>query len=354
LAFSSDAAPRVVSLVDYREDASPTSSDLWISNLDGTQSRRLTTERGQLVLLAEWSPKNDRIAYIAQDTGILDQRRARLVAIDVPSGRKRVIAESGVAAPRWSRDGDTLFFFEFRSEDNTWRPRRISLPSGSAEPVSDLSSPAPGVFSPDGSRIAVVQGSDLILHNVATGVRTVRSLPHPLLPSVSLFSGDGRWLYLGGVRAGGIIKRSASLLVEVAGDRVIALDSVMSGGAVDARGAATFGEDGAGNPARRVQITVAGWVPGAEDKLLVGITPGSVGSCIPALALTAPENRSAVAQGVSTPWVLYSIERNIVQPVSGVETPPPPVQNPRNAVRISPDGRTFTVGSWLYQSKISL
>ena len=81
LVWSPDGKQIAYSLVFNTAVDSPSTSELWVANADGTQSRRLTTEAGPLV----WSPDGKYI--------IFGRLQARLYLIRADGSGERYIAQ---------------------------------------------------------------------------------------------------------------------------------------------------------------------------------------------------------------------------------------------------------------------
>lgn len=88
--------------------------EIWISDLDGSNARQMTNMGGPLCANPRWSPDGRYIAFDAIKDGQRD-----LYLVDVQTAEVRPVT-SGVdreQTPRWSRDGEWLYFGLFRPPD---------------------------------------------------------------------------------------------------------------------------------------------------------------------------------------------------------------------------------------------
>jgi Tol biopolymer transport system component len=143
--------------------------EIWVVNADGTRAHPLRKTPQLWEFDVDWSPAGDRIAFT-------DLRRGSIW------GRLRVMSTDGkilhsidpgsahnTAMPDWAPDGRTLAFVKWPNRMNDGGIFRdaeiwVTTSSGSTRQltrntVSDTSS----AWSPDGSKIAFVRGSDDIV-----------------------------------------------------------------------------------------------------------------------------------------------------------------------------------------------
>ena len=85
------------------------------------------------------SPEGQRVAFVLRETDIAANRgRTQLWLVDLAGGTPRQLTRdlSGASAPRWSPDGQSLFFLSARSgSTQVWR---LALGGGEAQQVTDL------------------------------------------------------------------------------------------------------------------------------------------------------------------------------------------------------------------------
>ncbi len=85
-------------------------SEIYVMNADGSGQRRLThTSRSEFFLA--WSPDGDRIVYTAYDSGL----NATLWVMDAADGSEREQLASG-ALPSWSPDGERIVYTAYFGE----------------------------------------------------------------------------------------------------------------------------------------------------------------------------------------------------------------------------------------------
>ncbi len=121
---------------------------VWTSEIDGTQLRRLTDFKGGgLVADVRWSPDGRRLAFVASENGRID-----VFVANVETARLTRITEHPAPEeePRWSPDGKALLFASKRTGD--WRIFKAHL--GAEIRVDDeptFDAPAYSVeFGPEG------------------------------------------------------------------------------------------------------------------------------------------------------------------------------------------------------------
>jgi len=103
------------------------------------------------------SPDGSMVAYVLRTTDLdADRGRTDLWMVPVAGGTPRRLTTdpAGDHSPRWSPDGESLFFLSSRSgSSQVWR---LPLAGGESRQVTDLPLDVTGfVLSPDGTRLAV-------------------------------------------------------------------------------------------------------------------------------------------------------------------------------------------------------
>jgi len=103
------------------------------------------------------SPDGATVAYVLRTTDLdADRGRTDLWMVPVAGGTPRRLTTdpAGDSSPRWSPDGESLFFLSSRSgSSQVWR---LPLAGGESRQVTDLPLDVTGfVLSPDGTRLAV-------------------------------------------------------------------------------------------------------------------------------------------------------------------------------------------------------
>lgn len=213
-------APDGRSLVAWRADDAGGGSSLWLLRADGSGATRLAADAAA-VAFPVWSPDGAAIAFSARGPA----ERWSLRLLTMADGSSRVIsgaAQELASRPQFSPDGRDLAY-QAHEDDGfaLWRARFPAgaagevdyaaaprlLPTSSLPPLDLGQAPGNGVWSPDGSRIAV----QLPVSDVAPGGERILSYKtwlldpdgrHPLLlvPDGTLaerspsWSPTGRWI----------------------------------------------------------------------------------------------------------------------------------------------------------------
>lgn len=175
-------------------------SELWVTRLDGTVSRRLTAPYpAPNVGGSDWSPDGRTIVFVRYAPSPVGGYRGSLWRIPATGGRPTLIHAPRYSAndPSWSPDGRRIAYGDVRqrlwvvSVDGTGQRTLGPLDVRGAKPR----------WSPDGSRIAFIQcGTALTLSVLDLRTSRVRRV-FRLDPSNSqafdlAWSPDGRWLAL--------------------------------------------------------------------------------------------------------------------------------------------------------------
>lgn len=105
--------------------------ELWISSIEGTNLRQLTSDGGGLTGSPSFSPDGLQIAF---DSRIDGHSHIFLMPAAGGSPRQLTFGDSNDIVPRWSVDGKSLFFASNRS--GGWQSWKLSLPAGQLERVT--------------------------------------------------------------------------------------------------------------------------------------------------------------------------------------------------------------------------
>jgi Tol biopolymer transport system component len=108
------------------------STDIWISNADGSDPHAITHGPGNLQSSPSWSPDDQEIAFAAARLSGSDQH-IWIVNADGSNARELTHGPGGHANPSWSRDGRWVYF----TSNVAHRPElwRVSSAGGTAVPV---------------------------------------------------------------------------------------------------------------------------------------------------------------------------------------------------------------------------
>ena len=118
-----------------------------IDTLTGEEAGILGNDRGGLYASASWSPDGGRIALADMNGGLM-----LVIPGNERSGSARLAAPAGVY-PSWNPQGSTIYF----------GGSLIRTDQAEAEPLLLNASRSIGVWSPDGTRLAVAAGGELLL-----------------------------------------------------------------------------------------------------------------------------------------------------------------------------------------------
>ena len=89
------------------------SSQIFIANSDGTQSKQISQENGEY-FNPTWSPLGDMIAYSKSEGG-----NSYIGVMDIDGSNERMITTGHlVENPSWSNDGKRILFYKFDANDN--------------------------------------------------------------------------------------------------------------------------------------------------------------------------------------------------------------------------------------------
>lgn len=184
--------------------------NLWIRDLRTGEDRQLT-RLPTSAMGAAWSPDGTRIAFLDVDA---IWRRANVSVVDVASGEVTRIHPSsfGPGTPTWSPDGKRVAIAALAPYSTRFREgtnQVLSIPAAPGAGEATWSTPAPHfsidsrvgagpVWSPDGSRMAIVHDGVLMLANVSpTGaiVATPRRVTTEMAHAPSWTADSRRLLY---------------------------------------------------------------------------------------------------------------------------------------------------------------
>jgi Tol biopolymer transport system component len=124
------------------------STEFWVCDSNGSNSRRLTFFNGPHVGSSSWSPDSQEIAFHAFPEG---HAAVYVVGAQVGRLRRLTTSTSNETAPSWSRDGKWIYFVS----DNTGALQVWKIPAegGQAVQVTKKGGLAAPVESPDGKTI---------------------------------------------------------------------------------------------------------------------------------------------------------------------------------------------------------
>ena len=89
------------------------SSQIFIANSDGTQSKQISQENGEY-FNPTWSPLGDMIAFSKSEGG-----NSYIGVMDIDGSNERMITTGHlVENPSWSNDGKRILFYKFDANDN--------------------------------------------------------------------------------------------------------------------------------------------------------------------------------------------------------------------------------------------
>jgi serine/threonine protein kinase len=131
---------------------------IFVMRVDGTQVRHLSAGG----YYPAWSPDGTQVAYSEEGIARPEDRTTRLShlwAIDVTSGRKRLVMNSDAVQPQWSPNGRYIVYWarDLDGDRDVW-----TIPAGGGQPVRITRDPWLDwnpVWSPDGTYIYFLQQS---------------------------------------------------------------------------------------------------------------------------------------------------------------------------------------------------
>ena len=89
------------------------SSQVFIANSDGTQSKQISQENGEY-FNPTWSPLGDMIAFSKSEGG-----NSYIGVMDIDGSNERMITTGHkVENPSWSNDGKRILFYKFDANDD--------------------------------------------------------------------------------------------------------------------------------------------------------------------------------------------------------------------------------------------
>jgi len=99
--------------------------ELWVSDANGSQVRRVTSFKGGFVGSPRWSPDGRRLVFVARPKG-----PAQVHVVDVEGGPAQAVAQAPLdaVAPAFSNDGKSILFGS--SHEGAWQVYRLPLDSG--------------------------------------------------------------------------------------------------------------------------------------------------------------------------------------------------------------------------------
>jgi Tol biopolymer transport system component len=138
-------------------------SDLYVMNADGTEVRRLTDGPGT-ARFPSWSPDGTMIAFTAYPEGTLYESAHLYVMNADGSGMRQVRPHPWVTRPSWSPDGSRIVYATSMYRSLTQAQQEsvihvVNVADAVDTPLTlDLGHAINPAWSPDGSRIAFIQG----------------------------------------------------------------------------------------------------------------------------------------------------------------------------------------------------
>ena len=162
-------------------------SDIWVVEVEGRNPTRVLEGHGNM---PDWSPSGSRLAYWAID----GSGRRNVLTIPAQGGEPVPVTEGPALDwnPRWSRDGEHLWFLSDRSGAGAlWRvpvDERTGETRGAAEAVTTGGTTSPGFITFDSS------GEHVAFHEL-TRRWNIQVLP--LDPDTGRPTGEPRWLTRG-------------------------------------------------------------------------------------------------------------------------------------------------------------
>jgi TolB protein len=152
-----DVSPDGLKLV-YTRKVVTGGTDIYVSNIDGTGERQLTSARGAEVSPA-WSPDGRKILY-AQGGGVSEIQR--LMVMEADGSGQRAITTGGITTPdavkfsngKWSPDGSKIVAIGYAGATRQWQVYTLNADGTSPRQLTTEalmhSNPS---WSPDGRKI---------------------------------------------------------------------------------------------------------------------------------------------------------------------------------------------------------
>ena len=176
---------RIVFSIQFDEDEEE-NFELGVSNLDGSDYRRLTRSRG-VQYSPEWSPDGSQIAFtssrrIRQDNGFYSSSYLFTMPAN-GSGSRRLGAPIESAHFAWSPDGSKIAFLGFKrnQEGDVEGGYHIYVVDPYGLKLTKLAeASSPPTWSPDGSAIAFLRGDDhyslFVVNPDGSGLRRIADI----------------------------------------------------------------------------------------------------------------------------------------------------------------------------------
>jgi len=166
---------------------------LWMSNVDGTNAKRIPTATVDLEL-PKWSPDGKSIAFM----GRVDDGPWRIYVVNPNNGeaREASVGNDNQGAPTWSPDGKWLAYGNVRCQQtNTCAIHQIRLSNGEESIVPGSEGLATARWSPNGQFIAALapDRQEVMVFNVAS--QEWRKLSDGINGTDLSWSADSKYVY---------------------------------------------------------------------------------------------------------------------------------------------------------------